>query len=261
MEVLAGVEAARVDPLHLHHEADGAGVGHVEGGAGAHVVDNLVVLELLGKLLGHATLGALRGGLGEVKDLVKAVNHGIVVLVALGLVKDLDSQGNDVAHLLDLGGVVKLKAVHDGVVGLFGEGGAGGVGHGHDGGATGLGGVVGLDGLGRGPAKRAGDDKRGLVNPGRRVLVELACGVVERTKHLGGIAQEVVARVELGAGGAAADEGDALDVMAGDDLGDDLLDVGKVDGVVRHGSRVLSCLHCLRLGPCAMRRKGAIDGC
>ena len=162
MEVLARMEAAGVDPLHLHHEADGAGVCHVEGGAGAHVVDKRIVLELATKVGGKA-LGVVGGRLGQVKDPVKAVQHGVIVLVALGLLQQLDGQRDDVAHLLDLSSVVELEAVHDAVVCLLGEGGAGNMGHGDDGRAQALGHVVSLDSLRRGATKRAGDDGSALL--------------------------------------------------------------------------------------------------
>ena len=38
VEELAIVEVAGVDPLHLHHQADGGGVGHLGAGAAAHDV-------------------------------------------------------------------------------------------------------------------------------------------------------------------------------------------------------------------------------
>ncbi len=73
------------------------------------------------------------------------------------------------------------------------------------------------------------------------VVVELSRGVVERTKLLGGVLQEVVAGVQLGAGGTASHKGDGLDVVGSNDLGDDVLHVGKVNGVM-HFVQILSCV-------------------
>lgn len=75
-------------------------------------VDHLVVLEVLGELLGEL-LAVLSGVLAEIEDVGETGDHVLVVVIALGLLKDLESKGDGVARLLALGSVVGVEAVND----------------------------------------------------------------------------------------------------------------------------------------------------
>ena len=191
-------------------------------------MDAVVVLVLLGPGLGDLAHG-LGGVLGALEDVREALDHLVVVVIALDLLQDLQRHGDGVAHLLGLGGVVGLEAVDDHVVDALGERGAGGVGDGHDGGAGGLGDLVGLDGLGGAAAERAGDHEGVGAEPGGRVVVELVGREDLDVERLGVVGEEVLGRVELGHRGAAADEGDGVDLVVGQDVGDDLLGLVEVD--------------------------------
>ena len=204
------------------------GVGDLLAGAGAHEVDDVVVLVLLGPSVGDLAYG-LSGVLGALEDAVEALDHLVVVVIALDLLQDLQRHGDGVAHLLGLGGVVGLEAVNDRVVDALGERGAGGVGDCHDGSAGGLGDLVGLDGLGGATAERAGDHKGVGAEPGRRVEVELVGREELDVERLGVVGEEVLGRVELGHRGPAADKGDGINLVVGQDVGDDLLGLVEVD--------------------------------
>ena len=107
------------------------------------------------------------GVLAELEDVGEAGDHVLVVVIALGLLKDLESKSDGVARLLALGSVVGMEAVNDDVVGVDGQSGAGLVGEGDDRAVVLLGGLVGLDGLGRGATEGAGDHEGVLVDPQR----------------------------------------------------------------------------------------------
>ena len=222
MEVLAGVVGGGVDPLHLGEEEGGVRVGHLLGSARCHEVDHLIVLEVLCKLLGDL-LGLLGGLLAELKNVGQTGNHILVVVIALGLLQDLQSKGDGVAGLLALGGEVGVEAVDDHVVDALGEGGTGLVGEGDNRATVLLGGLVGLDSLGRGAAQGAGDHKGVLANPGRGVVVELVSGEDLDVQLVRVVGQEILGRVQVGHGGAATHEGDAADLVLGQNVGDDLL--------------------------------------
>lgn len=98
-------------------------------------------------------LGGLSGVLAELEDVGEAGDHVLVVVIALGLLKDLDSKSDGIAGLLALGSVVGVEAVNDDVVGVDGQSGASLVGEGDDRAVVLLGGLVGLDGLGVEPPR------------------------------------------------------------------------------------------------------------
>ena len=150
-------------------------ISHLLGGTGSHEVDHLVVLEVLGELLGEL-LAVLSGVLAELEDVGEAGDHVLVVVIALCLLKDLDSKSDGVAGLLALGSEVGVEAVNDDVVSVDGQSGASLVGEGDDRAVVLLGGLVGLDGLGRGATEGAGDHEGVLVDPGGRVVVDLVVG-------------------------------------------------------------------------------------
>ena len=85
-------------------------ISHLLGGTGGHEVDHLVVLEVLGELLGEL-LAVLSGVLAEIENVGEAGDHVLVVVIALGLLKDLESKSNGIAGLLALGSVVGVEAV------------------------------------------------------------------------------------------------------------------------------------------------------
>ena len=68
-----------------------------------------------------------------------------------------------------------------------------------------------------------------LVDPGRRVVVELVSGEDLNVQLVRVVGQEVLGGVKVGHGSAAADEGDAVDLVVGQDVSDDLLREVKVD--------------------------------
>ena len=247
MEVLAGVVGGGVDPLHLGEQEGGVRISHLLGGTRGHEVDHLVVLEVLGELLGEA-LGGLSGVLAELEDVGEAGDHVLVVVIALGLLKDLESKSDGVARLLALGSVVGMEAVNDDVVGVDGQSGAGLVGEGDDRAVVLLGGLVGLDGLGRGATEGAGDHEGVRVDPGRRGVVELVSGENLNVQLVRVVGQEVLGRVKVGHGSTAADEGDAVDLVVGQDVSDDLLREVKVDLVhLTHSFRFFAAPHCRAL--------------
>ena len=228
VEVLTGVVGGGVDPLHLGEQEGGVRISHLLGGTGSHEVDHLVVLEVLGELLGELLAG-LSSVLAELKDVGEAGDHVLVVVIALGLLKDLDSKSDGVAGLLALGSEVGVEAVNDDVVSVDGQSGASLVSEGDDRAVVLLGGLVGLDGLGRGATEGAGDHEGVLVDPGRRVVVELVSGEDLNVQLVRVVGQEVLGGVKVGHGGTAADEGDAVDLVVGQDVSDDLLREVKVD--------------------------------
>ena len=228
VEVLAGVVARGVDPLHLAHEEHRGGIGHLGRSARAHDVDDLIVLEGLAELLG-GSLSGLGGSLHGVVDTGEAGDHVVVQVGALNLLQQLDRQIEHVAQLLALGCVVGLKAVHDAVVGLLEQGALGVVRDRHDGGAMRLGGRVGGYGLGRAAAEGAGDDHGIVRNPGRRVVVELVGREDLDVERLGVVGEEVLCGIQLGHGSAAAHKGDVLDAVLGDDLRNDLFSLVHID--------------------------------
>ena len=230
-------------------------ISHLLGGTGSHEVDHLVVLEVLSELLGELLAG-LSSVLAELEDVGEAGDHILVVIIALGLLKDLESKSDGVARLLGLGGKVGMEAVNDDVVGVDGQSGASLVGEGDDRAVVLLGGLVGLDGLGRGATEGAGDHEGVLVDPGRRVVVELVSGEDLNVQLIRVVGQEVLGGVQVGHGGTAADESDAVDLVVGQDVSDDLLREVKVDLVhLTHSFRFFATPHCrtlaglLRLGP------------
>lgn len=230
VEELAGVEGTGVNPLHLHHQADGSGVGNLSGSAGGHDIHHGSVRVLGGKLLSGFP-GGLGAVFGQLENLVKARQHLLVLVIALGLLKNFQSQSHNIAHLLQLGGVVGLEAVDDGEISLLGQGGTGGVGDGNDSGTSGFGDRVGLDRLGGVAAQGGRDDHRVLTQPVGSIVVELSGGVVVGAELLGNTGQEVLAGVQLALGSAAANEGHILDGAAGGNLGNDVLDLAHVDVV------------------------------
>ena len=162
------------------------------------------------------------------------------MVIALGLLKDLESKSDGIAGLLALGSVVGVEAVNDDVVGVNGQSGASLVGEGDDRAVVLLGGLVGLDGLGRGATEGAGDHEGVLVDPGRRVVVELVSGENLNVQLVRVVGQEVLGGVKVGHGSTAADEGDAVDLVVGQDVSDDLLREVKVDLVhLTHSFRFL----------------------
>lgn len=172
--------------------------------------------------------------------MVRPGDHVLVVVIALGLLKDLESKSDGIAGLLALGSVVGVEAVDDDVVGVDGQSGAGLVGEGDDRAVVLLGGLVGLDGLGRGATEGAGDREGVLVDPGGRVVVELVCGEDLNVQLVRVVGQEVLGGVKVGHGSAAANEGDAVDLVVGQDVSDDLLREVKVDLVhLTHSFRFL----------------------
>ena len=66
----------------------------------------------------------LGGVLAEIEDVGEAGNHVLVVIIALGLLKDLESKSDGIAGLLALGSVVGVEAVNDDMVGVDGQSGA-----------------------------------------------------------------------------------------------------------------------------------------
>ena len=151
------------------------------------------------------------------------------MVIALGLLEDLDGERDSVAGLLALGGEVGVEAVDDHMVDALGEGGAGLVGKGDDRAAVLLGGLVGLDGLGGAAAQGAGDHEGVLANPGGRVVVELVGGEDLDVQLVRVVGQEVLGRVQVGHGGAAAHKGNAVDLVLGQDVGDNLLGEAEVN--------------------------------
>ena len=182
----------------------------------------------------------LSGVLAQVEDVGEAGDHILVVIIALGLLKNLESKSDGVARLLGLGGIVGVEAVDDDVVGVDGQSGASLVGEGDDRAVVLLGGLVGLDGLGRGATEGAGDHEGVPVDPGRRVVVELVSGEDLNVQLVRVVGQEVLGGVKVGHGGTAADESDAVDLVVGQDISDDLLREVKVDLVhLTHSFRFL----------------------
>ena len=131
--------------------------------------------------------------------------------------------------VIALGSVVGVEAMNDDVVGVDGQSGASLVGEGDDRAIVLLGGLVGLDGLGRGATEGAGDHEGVLVDPGGRVVVELVSGEDLNVQLVRVVGQEVLGGVKVGHGSAAADEGDTVDLVVGQDVSDDLLREVKVD--------------------------------
>ena len=169
-------------------------------------------------------------------------------LQGVALLTDLDSKGDGIAGLLALGSVVSVEAVNDDVVGVDGQSGASLVGEGDDRAVVLLGGLVGLDGLGRGATEGAGDHEGVLVDPGRRVVVELVSGEDLNVQFVRVVGQEVLGGVQVGHGSTAADEGDAVDLVVGQDVSDDLLREVKVDLVhLTHSFRLFAAPHCRAL--------------
>lgn len=82
----------------------------------------MVVLEVLSELLGELLAG-LSGVLAELEDVGEAGDHVLVVVITLGLLKDLDSKSDGVAGLLALGSEVGVEAVNDDVVSVDGQSG------------------------------------------------------------------------------------------------------------------------------------------
>src|SRR5699024_11254943 len=74
VEEFAGVEGTGVDPLHLHHQADGGGVGHLSGSTARHDVDDRSVSILDSELLGSLA-GCVGAVLGQLKNGVEAGQH------------------------------------------------------------------------------------------------------------------------------------------------------------------------------------------
>ena len=67
------------------------------------------------------------------------------------------------------------------------------------------------------------------AEPGGRVVVELVGREDLDVERLGVVGEEVLGRIELGHRGAAADEGDGVDLVVGQDVGDYLLGLVEVD--------------------------------
>ena len=105
VEELAAVEGAGVDPLHLHHQADGGGVSDLHGSAAGHDVDDGSVLVLLSELLGRLA-GRVGSVLGSLEHVGQALDHLVILVEAFHLLQDLHSQCQNIAHLFQLGGVV-----------------------------------------------------------------------------------------------------------------------------------------------------------
>ena len=62
------------------------------------------------------------------------------------------------------------------------------------------------------------------------------------------VGQEILGRVKVGHRGTAADEGDAVDLVVGQDVSDDLLREVKVDLVhLTHSFRFFAAPHCRAL--------------
>ena len=94
VEVLAGVVGGGVDPLHLGEQEGGVRVSHFLGGTRGHEVNHLVVLEVLSELLGELLAG-LSSVLAEIEDVGEAGDHVVVLVIALGLLKDLESKSDE----------------------------------------------------------------------------------------------------------------------------------------------------------------------
>ncbi len=164
----------------------------------------------------------LSGVLAEIENVGEAGDHVLVVVIALGLLKDLESKSDGVAGLLALGSVVGMEAVNDDVVGVDGQSGALLVRE-----TTGqlcfLAVLLASTVSGVELTEGAGDHEGVLVDPGRRVVVELVSGEDLNVQLVRVVGQEVLGRVKVGHGSTAADEGDAVDLVVGQDVSDDLL--------------------------------------
>ena len=88
VEVLAGVDAAGIQPLHLHKDADALHIGRAVPRAAAHGVDDAVVLVFLGK--GQGALRHLGAGFADNGgEHLPAGQELLVVFVPGGLLEQL----------------------------------------------------------------------------------------------------------------------------------------------------------------------------
>ena len=96
VEILARMNRGRVDPLHLHQQADSEGISNTVRRARTHGVDEFLVFVHFRPFLSSGS-DELSSVANDFVNSVKAVVHLIVVLVTLGLIQDLNSQFQRVA--------------------------------------------------------------------------------------------------------------------------------------------------------------------
>ena len=221
MEVLAGVDVAAVLPLHLLQGADREAVGLAKGGAGAQDVEELVLLAQGGKALAQLGVALGLGGDQDGVHLGDALDQGVIDVEALLGTDELGGK-----HQAEGSGLLGLRRgvlpdVHPAgpLAGVDAR--AGVVGHGDDGGTTGLGergGIVVLGGVAR---VAAGDDEAVLAQLGGRHEAELAAGV-EGRDDAGALGVDQVAGGNHVDHGAAA--GHPVDLLDGALLVEDGID-------------------------------------
>ena len=197
------MDRGRVDPLHLHQQADRERVSGVVVRTGAHHVDEFLIFVLLSKFLcsGGQELFCV---FHDAVNSLKTGFHGLVELVALYLIQDLGSQFQSKSGAAHRGGSACL--VFHNIVAVFrqraliikGDG---------DGSSTNL--LCDLRSVNRlrgSTGMRLGDNDRILVQRFGGSVAELVGGVMVNAQFFCFALQEEFCRIQSRIGTAASNE-------------------------------------------------------
>ena len=228
MEEVAGVDGAGVDLQHLLHVADAKDIGGTKERTLSHDVDAGLVSVLLGPL-GSERTGVLNGLAIDRIDQVEGCHSGLVLGIALGLLRKLHSDhGHDGGVGAAHAGLVDGQAVVlDLVVTDLGEGGLVNI-DGDGAGAVVLSDLSGDNGL-LGAAHGNDDGQGVLVDVGRGGVHELVAGVAGAHDLRSLVLHKVLGRIVAAVGSAGANPHNALDAalvcLVSQNLGDDILNL------------------------------------
>ena len=196
MEEFTRMEASGIYPLHFHHQANGGRISNLSTCATGHYINYRCILVSYSKFL-SCLLGTLSGILSQLKYLVKAINHSLISVIALGLLQYLQSQSHNITHFFQLSCIICLKTMYDSVISVFCQRGICDMGNADYYRTCCLSHSIGLNSLWCSTAQRGSNNYSSISQPIRSIHIKLISCVMRYSQLFASISKEVLSWIKL----------------------------------------------------------------